>query len=561
MSERTRNSQRGMDPEFEVQLGHVCNNRCNFCVSGQLTEQRRAGIIPLEQILAVLDQAHADGFTKATFLGGEPTLFKTFLPSLQRAVDLGFEEIVIFTNGVKARNPKWLRTVVSMGTFTWRFSIQGGTEEAHDKVTGRKGSFARIVQGMQHLQRVGGQRVTMNMCVNEDSYRSLPSLPEVCAEYGVIQACIDMVRPSSTGERSDAYLAQIMTPYGDMAPAIDQMLQQFEVLAPNCEVNLTNYPFCHLPQWAHVMTHGGESTTTFTADQTDDDGEVAHHAFDKYAFQTSDRVHGPGCSACVFRPGCAGVAGKYVELFGLEDLAPVSRGQLEAIDLGKNRLFPLLAQTLVEPLADGTPPAGWELIRIKGNNRDRRIDVRFEHPLGAVYATVSPPGSVGLNLDPWPPIVRTERFEVRLLPTPGSDSAPIAELAGYIQAMLGESGGDRSSSDRESRQRQGRSRVGSLFARLQAPGVLSWPIAEARQVSPDQATIRFDVVEGGWVEVGLQVNPEASGPRVQVSFDFGGLNEPKARDVVRRISRFLRHSDQAFRRSRAGRLTAAVPAG
>ena len=28
--------------QIELQLGHVCNNRCVFCVSGQLTEQRLA---------------------------------------------------------------------------------------------------------------------------------------------------------------------------------------------------------------------------------------------------------------------------------------------------------------------------------------------------------------------------------------------------------------------------------------------------------------------------------------------------------------------------------------
>ena len=36
--------------QIEVQLGHLCNNRCVFCVSGQLSEQKRAPQLPVDPI-------------------------------------------------------------------------------------------------------------------------------------------------------------------------------------------------------------------------------------------------------------------------------------------------------------------------------------------------------------------------------------------------------------------------------------------------------------------------------------------------------------------------------
>ena len=43
----------GSGHKFEIQLGHLCNNRCVFCVSGELTAQGKASGI----LLAILPYA------------------------------------------------------------------------------------------------------------------------------------------------------------------------------------------------------------------------------------------------------------------------------------------------------------------------------------------------------------------------------------------------------------------------------------------------------------------------------------------------------------------------
>ena len=67
--------------QVEIQLGHLCNNRCVFCVSGQLTAQGRARPLPTAPALAALDAAAARGARTVTFLGGEPTLQASFAGS------------------------------------------------------------------------------------------------------------------------------------------------------------------------------------------------------------------------------------------------------------------------------------------------------------------------------------------------------------------------------------------------------------------------------------------------------------------------------------------------
>lgn len=107
-SEAARVTTSGSGHQFEIQLGHLCNERCVFCASGQLTQLKLAGHIKLDPMIAAIEQARANGARRITFLGGEPTLHKGFPAVLARAVELGFEEIVIFTNGVMLPHPGFI---------------------------------------------------------------------------------------------------------------------------------------------------------------------------------------------------------------------------------------------------------------------------------------------------------------------------------------------------------------------------------------------------------------------------------------------------------------------
>src|ERR1051325_2743622 len=68
----------GSGHKFEIQLGHLCNNRCVFCSSGQLTAMKIARAVPIEPIVDALEAARAAGAWHLTFLGGEPTTHKRF---------------------------------------------------------------------------------------------------------------------------------------------------------------------------------------------------------------------------------------------------------------------------------------------------------------------------------------------------------------------------------------------------------------------------------------------------------------------------------------------------
>lgn len=366
----------GSGHRFEIQLGHLCNNRCVFCSSGQMTAMKIARPVPLEPIVRALEEARAAGATHLTFLGGEPTIHKRFLDALARAVELGFEHIVIFTNGVMFPHPGFIESVTALGHFEWRISIQGATEEAHVATTGRAESFQRILHGLGELQR-RGQLVTANMCVNERSYRSLPAYPELLRRYGVRQLHVDIVRPESTGERDEAYLAEIMPRYSAMAPYYDAMLEGFERWDPDFDINVGNLPYCILPRWASRIHHGGQETVTQSSDATGLEGSM-----NKYDWQASLRTHLPGCADCVFRSRCTGIFRVYLELHGGEEFRPVTRAELAALD-PERRSFVILVEPLLAPLraalAAGALPDGWRVAHEITEDRRRQVEIVCAH--------------------------------------------------------------------------------------------------------------------------------------------------------------------------------------
>lgn len=341
--------------QVEVQLGHLCNNRCVFCVSGQLSEQKRAPQLPAAPIRRQLGDARRHGATKITFLGGEPTLQRSFLDLLDYAVELGFEEVVIFTNGVMTPRDSFRERVYAVlqglgnvsARVVWRFSLQGGTRAAHDATTLVPGSWDKILQSLAILHEQGA-RLTGNLCVVESNWRSVASLAAVAAQFGLENLHLDMIRPRDAGDRTDDWLRAIMVRYTDMAPVFVEL--EHEVvnrLGADFDLNFGNVPYCTMPAVTHRIHHDGQDTVTVAADGQGNTQE----GFNKYEDKRRDKHKPASCAACVFDATCSGVFDKYREFYGDAEFVPVLADDLWRTDAAGHH-FVLLASPVLGALAD-----------------------------------------------------------------------------------------------------------------------------------------------------------------------------------------------------------------
>ena len=344
-----------MEPktQVEIQLGHMCNNRCVFCVSGQQTAFGRARPLPVQPILDRVSEAYQNGNRKLTILGGEPTLQPGFKQVVAHAVALGFEEIVIFTNGVKTAREGFIDEVIAIGgeRLLWRISIQGANKQTHERTTRRPGSFDRIVQSMEHLARKG-QRLTVNMCVVQSNFASVGEFPALLREYGAQQLHLDMVRPLDAGERTEQELAEMIPRYSEMVPALESMVRGFP---DDFDLNIGNLPYCVAPQLARWIHHDGENTDTIAVD-----GEsTLSRPWNKYFVKRRDKGKPVTCQSCVFDRRCNGIFDKYEQLYGTAELVPVSPERLREVD-PQLKLWPIHIEPVSASLKAWQPIAPFE---------------------------------------------------------------------------------------------------------------------------------------------------------------------------------------------------------
>ena len=327
------------DKQVEIQLGHMCNNRCVFCVSGQRTAMGEAFPLEVEPILARIREAWERGHRKITLLGGEPTLQPGFMRVVRECVDLGFEDIVIFTNGVKTARAAVIDEVrATGGRFTWRISIQGATKESHERTTRKPGSFDRILRTLEHL-RERGERITVNMCVVQSNYESVDRFPELLQPYGVQQLHLDMVRPMDAGARSEEELRAMIPRYSDMVGPLTRMVDGFP---EGFDVNIGNVPYCIAPGLATHIHHDGQRTDTIAIDHDD----RLSRPWNKYLVKRRDKIKPPSCAECVFERQCSGVFEAYEAFHGTEELVPIRHDRLAEIDPGRRFLALHLRPTL-----------------------------------------------------------------------------------------------------------------------------------------------------------------------------------------------------------------------
>lgn len=395
------------DRQVEIQLGHLCNNRCVFCVSGQRTERGQAGVSAADPIFAEVRAARARGHTKITLLGGEPTLQPSFLPLLRECAALGFEEVVVFTNGAKTASGKLIDEALATGAkVSFRISIQGATAASHERTTKKDGSFGRIVRTLEHL-RARGLKTTVNMCLVASNHEDVHHFAPLLSPFGVRQLHVDLMRPLDAGDRTDEEMKATLAPLDRIGASLTRMVRAFP---PGFDVNVGNLPFCLAPEIADRIHHDGSTTETIAAD-----GDELSRPWNKYEVKRRDKVKPARCAECAFDAHCSGIYAHYLEHQGDAAIVPVTGERLRALD-------PSWLALHLQPLS-------------------RRLERRASE--AGIALTIRPEDLVALRIgwnDAWVRLVR--RSEVAIARYEGFDveGAPDAALAAWLAKALADEG-------------------------------------------------------------------------------------------------------------------------
>lgn len=170
----------GQGVKLIFELTSLCNFSCTHCIR----EEGDAGFLPVPLVEKVMDEARRYGNVDfVAFTGGEPTLHPGFAELLGLVAGHGWR-FGFVTNGWRFAERTLAQVLphrAHAGNVT--FSIDGATEETHDTLRRRKGSFRRLMQAVT-LCRFHGLPVHVNMVVTTANRSELQAMAELASRLG-----------------------------------------------------------------------------------------------------------------------------------------------------------------------------------------------------------------------------------------------------------------------------------------------------------------------------------------------------------------------------------------
>lgn len=180
-------------------LTHRCNIRCVHCYAREEQQDISSLELSTEQWKKIIADVKAAGCLYLLLTGGEPLLREDFSEIYTCAKKSGFL-VTIFTNGTLVTD-SIAELFCELPPRLVEISLYGANAEAHDRITGVSGSFARVINSIETLIslgiNVGLKSVLMKW--NSDEF---PALNKLAQKYGTRFRVDPAIFPSLAGDNS-----------------------------------------------------------------------------------------------------------------------------------------------------------------------------------------------------------------------------------------------------------------------------------------------------------------------------------------------------------------------
>ena len=217
----------------KLDTGTFCNYDCEFCYYRDKLDIKT----PLEVVKQRADYLLAYGITQVDLSGGESSVSPDWFDILDYCNER-FEHVSCLTHGGRFANIDFLKESMEHGLKEILFSLHGATEETHDGITNRKGSFKRILQAIKNAQELD-ILVRINCTVYYKNYHQLDN---------IYAGLINDIKPFEVNfitlnywEGADIEATNVS--YADMTNGIKRCI---DILNKDMIINVRYVPYCYM---------------------------------------------------------------------------------------------------------------------------------------------------------------------------------------------------------------------------------------------------------------------------------------------------------------------------
>lgn len=190
---RAFNQSRPISAQWE--LTFKCNHLCSFCYNAPTAQQE----MTTEEIKRGLDKIAEFGVLYLTMTGGEPMVRHDFFDIAAYAREIGFA-IRVYSNGYLIDDAR-ARRLKELHTFEVEISIHGARAESHDRLTGIRGSFDKVMSALQNL-RAHGIKTNLKCPVTHLNQDELWDVWAIGKKYGAALTFDPVITPRDDGDKT-----------------------------------------------------------------------------------------------------------------------------------------------------------------------------------------------------------------------------------------------------------------------------------------------------------------------------------------------------------------------
>jgi MoaA/NifB/PqqE/SkfB family radical SAM enzyme len=158
----------GREARLSIEVTQRCNSSCLHCFAGAGPSGDNE--IPYEVVKNIIREGALNGYRHLHLTGGEPLLYETIVGTVDTAARLGYESILLNTNGALLDRPL-CRELARHTALTLSLSLEVN-ESLHDRLRGR-GTYREALKGMEAGLDAGVNLIVFTLACRS----SLPDLP------------------------------------------------------------------------------------------------------------------------------------------------------------------------------------------------------------------------------------------------------------------------------------------------------------------------------------------------------------------------------------------------
>lgn len=269
-----------------LHISGPCMNDCVFCC------HKEEGFSDIFKAAFRLRENRRIRAKKLCLVGNEPLLHPEIMEIARLARRSGFQEIEVMTSGELLSDPLFCRELVGEGVTSFSVPLYAGEAGAHDAVTGKRGGFSMVLDGIQNALACRA-RVFIHTTLVRQNLDHINGLERFVLEDLKLPFVILPVRPKES-----------RLPFSRLMPSYTEIIRKAAHVR-----SLLGFPLCIVRRLKEKMRR--------SPDQISDSMKL---------YLIAQRFYKPGfCRECSLIEKCPGFFREYLSVYPAGELRPVKK--------------------------------------------------------------------------------------------------------------------------------------------------------------------------------------------------------------------------------------------